>query len=431
MSVILLKNIKLVDPQADLHHQRVNVIIRNGRIEALGKDVTSEEGTEVDGSELSVSYGWMDMQAVLREPGLEHKDTFETLAASACFGGFTDLAVLPNTTPVIQYKDDVHYVKSRGEKLPVTLHPLAAVTKDTEGLEITEIIDLHHAGAIAFSDGLHPMWHTGALTKALLYLQRIDGLLINYPDEPELTENRGMHEGVASTMLGLRGMPAIAEEMAIQRDLNLLRYTGGKMHFSTISTARSVALIRQAKQEGLQVTCDIAAHQIAFTDQDLMMFDTNLKVKPPFRPEQDIEALWKGIEDDTIDCIVTAHTAHDPECKELEFDYADFGILGLETAFAVLNTQKPETITLDKLIQKLTTGPRKVLGLGDARIKVGEAACLTLFHETAAWTFEKEHIQSLSKNTPFVGKELTGRAVGIINKGTLELNKEVREKYLT
>jgi dihydroorotase len=278
------------------------------------------------------------------------------------------------------------------------------------------MIDLHQAGVVAFTDGLKPVWHSDILVKTLQYLQTFDGLLINRPEDTLLTQFGNMHEGIASTMLGLKGMPALAEEMMIARDLRFLEYAGGKIHFSAISTAKSVQLIREAKQKGLQVSCDIAAHQIAFEDTALMGFDTNLKVNPPFRTRQDIQALLEGLADDTIDAIVSDHNPLDEECKKLEFDLAEFGIIGLETAFAVINTYRGE-LPLEKIIEKLTVIPRLILDLPLPELQEGKPANLTVFNSEDEWQFTEKHIRSKSKNTPFIGHTFKGKALAIINNG--------------
>ncbi|MBX2843261.1 MAG: dihydroorotase [Flammeovirgaceae bacterium] len=428
---ILLKNIKLVDSGHSLHNQAVFIAIDKGEISEISKDpIKGNAKYEVEGKGLSVSSGWFDMWSSLSEPGFEYKEDITSLSEAAAFGGFTDIAVLPNTNPVIQTKDAVNYIKNTCKFSPVQLHCIAALTKNAEGEEITEMIDLHHAGAVAFSDGTNSIWHTGVMSKALLYLQSFDGLLLARPEDPHLGKNGHMHEGVASTMLGTRGMPSISEELAVSRDLSLLRYTGGKIHFANISTKKGISLIREAKKEGLKVTCDVAAYQVAFTDHELMGFDTNLKVNPPFRGKVDLIAIWDGIEDGTIDAIVSNHSPQDQECKQLEFDLADFGMISLEIAFSIINTYKPEGMDISVLIEKLTRNPRRILKQEPLIIKEGKEACLTIFDENSEWTFSKEHIQSKSVNTPFIGKELTGRALGIINNQHFKYFEDLEKNYL-
>ncbi|MDW7691251.1 dihydroorotase [Flammeovirgaceae bacterium SG7u.111] len=423
---ILLENIKLIGQGHPFHLQQVNILIKDGTISSVSQEQLKTEGKVIGGSALSVSAGWFDMQAMLNEPGLEFKEDIDSLCAAAAAGGFTDVAVMPNTQPIIQSKESLHFIKSRNTFHSVKLHGMAAVTKDTKGEELTEMIDLTHAGAVAFTDGDHTLGNASVMSRAMLYLKAFDGVLINRAEERALASGGHMHEGIVSTSMGTKGRPALAEEMNIQRDLALVAYHDAKLHFSNISTAKSVELIRQAKKDGLNVTCDVAAHQMAFTDEDLASFDSNLKVRPPFRSKADVAALWEGLADGTIDIIVSAHNPQDEECKELEFDLADFGIINLETAFAALNTHRPDSIPLEVLVEKFTTAPRKLLKLDAVEIAEGQPACLTIFDENAFWSLKEQDIKSKSRNTPFLGKMLKGKPMGIINRGQVSLAPELR-----
>ena len=281
------------------------------------------------------------------------------------------------------------------------------------------MIDLYHAGAIAFSDGHHPLQNSDMVLKVLQYLQPFGGLFINRPEDTLLTQFGVMNEGLTATTLGMKGMPKMAESMMVLRDLKILEYTGGKIHFSCISTAEAVQRIREAKQQGLPVTCDMAAHQIAFDDSALMDFDTNYKVNPPFRNTEDITALWQGLADGTIDCIVSDHQPLDEESKQIEFDMAGFGIIGLETAFGILNFHN-KILPLPDLIDKLTLNPRRLLNLPVPVVAENQPANLTLFESDTEWIFTEKDIVSKSRNTPFIGKTLKGKVLGIINKGIYE-----------
>ena len=422
MSSVLIKSAKVIDSSSPFHGQKVDVLIEGGEITDISEQISHVADQTIDIPDLSISVGWMDMRAVLSEPGFEHRDDIHTLCASAAFGGFTDVAVLPNTQPVIQSKEAVKFIQQQNQFQSVDLHVIAAFTKDAEGQQMTEMMDLHHAGAVAFSDGLNATQSAGIMSLGLQYLQAVDGLIIQFPENTSISPNGQMHEGITSTMMGMKGLPAMAEEIAIMRDLSLLEYTGGKLHFSNISTAKAVDLIREAKEKGFQVTCDVAAHQLFFTDADMMAFDTNRKVKPPFRSEQDHQAIWQGLADGTIDAITSSHTPLDQECKQLEFDLADFGILGLETAFASINTKRKEQVSIEQLIEKLTTAPRNILQLPNPTIKKGEKAKLTLFNEEQQWVFAESDIQSKSRNTPFVGELFIGKALGIINGTKVNLS---------
>lgn len=416
--VVVIQSAKIFDPSSPYHLKVVDLLIEDGVLKKIGTDISfdkKENAIIIREENLCISTGWCDLRAVLTEPGFEHKDDFSSLSRSASAGGFTDVAVLPNTSPVIQSKESVQYVVNQSKLQVTDFHPIAALTKETKGEQITEMVDLHHAGAKAFSDGLHPVKTTAIMMLSLQYLQAFDGLLISLPEDRAISPNGQMHEGTTSTMMGMKGIPSLAEELAVMRDLELLNYTGGRLHFATISTAKGVQLIREAKTKGLRVTCDIAAHQLVFTDEDLMDFDTNLKVRPPFRSKADQKALWKGIADGTIDAIVSNHTPHDEESKKLEFNLADFGILGLETAFSAIMMNCPNDISEEIILDKLTVQPRKLLGLPSFSIQEDEVAKLTLFQLDYGWTMEAKHLQSKSNNTPFIGKQMTGRVIGVVN----------------
>ena len=419
---ILLSSVKIIDPRSAFHNQKRHVFISNGIIKNIGspKRKGDKKGYKVDkvidSMNLVLSPGWFDMRVSLRDPGFEHKEDIVSGCQAAAYGGFTEIACLPNTNPVIQTKDVIAYIKNKCADNLVEVYPIAGISVDNKGLELTEMIDLHHAGAVAYSDGEKPVWHTDVLVRALQYIRLFDGVLINHAEDMQLTQSGCMNEGKMSTMLGMKGMPKIAEELMIARDIKLLEYTESRIHFSHISTAGSVSLIKSAKAKGLHVTCDIAAHQIAFDDTALSTFDTNFKVNPPFRNKEDIRALWKGLADGTIDAIVSDHSPQDEESKKLEFDLAEFGIIGLETAFAVINTFN-KNLNLEHLIEKLTYNPRKILGIEIPKIEPGQAANLTLFDPDKEWTFTEENIRSKSKNSPFIGKKLKGKVVAVFNKG--------------
>jgi dihydroorotase len=418
---ILIRSAEVIAPGSQYNGQPQDIWIENGIIKKIASagELSATEATQVyEAKDLKVSAGWVDMRALAKDPGLEHQEDLYTVREAAAAGGFTEIALLPNTHPVTQTKEAIIYARTKGNSHAVTLHPMAAVTIDGKGKDLTEMIDLHTAGAIAFTDGLKPVWHSDILVKTLQYLQTFDGLLINRPEDTLLTQFGNMHEGITSTMLGLKGMPAIAEEMMIARDLRFLEYTGGKIHFSALSTAKAVQLVREAKQKGLQVTCDIAAHQIAFDDTALMGFDTNFKVNPPFRSQEDIAALWEGLADNTIDAIVSDHNPLDTESKKLEFDLADFGITGLETAFAVVNTFN-KTLSSDQLVNKLAIRPRELLKLPIPRIEEGQLANLTLFSTEHEWTYTEKTIRSRSRNSPFIGFTFKGKALAVINNGKI------------
>ena len=418
---VLLRATTIYSPQSSFHLQQQNILIDNGTIAYIGAD-EPEADKIVAADGLCVSGGWMDMYAYVGEPGHEYKEDIQSMAAAASKGGFTEVLCLPNTNPVIQTKGAVSYLSSHSAYLPVTLHPIAAATVDTEGKDLTEMIDLHQAGAVAFSDGIKPLQGADVILKALQYVQLFDGLLMNRPENTRLSEHGQMHEGITSTQLGMKGIPSLAEEVAVSRDLQLLAYAGGKMHFSLVSTAATVEAIRKAKAQGLRVSCDVASYQLCFIDETIAPFDTNYKVTPPFRSQADAEAIKQGLADGTIDALVSAHMPHDTESKKLEFDLADFGIINLETAFAAANTALADVVPLEQLVEKFVSGPRAVLGHAVPTVAVGEAANLTLFQPNQLWVPTEAETASKSKNSPFFGKELKGRVVGTIHKGQVVLH---------
>ncbi len=418
---VLIQNARIISPGSPLHGKTTGVLIDNGRIAGTGNDLSGADKI-ISGHNLHLSTGWTDMRVHLKDPGHEQMESLESMTRAAMKGGFTEVAGLPNTHPVVQSKESLAYFRNFSATQPVKILNIAAVTRNCEGKDFTEIIDLHKAGAVAFSDGNKPIWNADILLKTLQYLAPLGGLLINRPEEPSLSMFGQMHEGIASTMLGMKGIPPAAEEIMIMRDLKLLEYSGIRsdlpvLHFATISTRESVNLIRKAKAAGLPVSCDIAAHQLAFTDHDLRHFDTYLKVSPPFRSHDDIEALKEGLADGTIDAVVSDHNPLDEEAKNLEFDLADFGAIGLQTAFAVLNTFGG--LSIDHTVEKLTSGPRKLLRLGTPVIAEGETARLTLFDPDLEYTFGGDEIVSLSKNSPFTGKPLKGKVIAVFNNGQL------------
>ncbi len=418
---VLLRAATIYNPQSSYHLQQQNILINNGIITYIGADEPdADKVISTDG--LCVSGGWMDMHAYVGEPGHEYKEDIESIAAAASKGGFTEVLCMPNTEPVVQTKSSVLYLKNHSLSLPVTLHPVAAATIDTDGKDLTEMIDLYQAGAVAFSDGINPLQGADIILKALQYVQLFDGLLMNRPENTRLSERGQMHEGIRSTQLGMKGIPALAEEITITRDLQLLAYAGGKLHFSLVSTAAAIEVIRKAKAQGLQVTCDVASYQVAYTDETIIPFDTNFKVSPPFRGNSDIEAIKQGLADGTIDALVSAHMPQDTESKKLEFDLADFGIINLETAFAVANTSLDGVLPLENLVEKFVSGPRTILGHKIPLIEVGESANLTIFHPGQTWTPSEDNTLSKARNTPFYGVELKGKVIGTIHKGQVVLH---------
>jgi dihydroorotase len=412
---VLITAVKIIDPGSTYHGKKKNVLIQKGKIEYIGSD-TPKATKILSGKGCLLSAGWFDLKANFCDPGLENKEDIVSGIAVAVAGGFTEVALVPNTEPVIQSKNDIRYLLRLNKSSLVQIRPLAAVTKNTAGQELTEMLDMQAAGAAAFTDGNKHIWNTDILLKAIQYVQKFDGLVIDQPQDKWLSLFGTMNEGVPSTLLGMKGIPAIAEEIAVARDIEVLNYTGGKLHLSNLSTAGAVDLVRKAKKSGLKITCDVAAHQLVFVDEQVAEFDTNFKVNPPLRTGKDVKALIKGLKDGTIDAIVSAHEPHDVESKKLEFDHAEFGMLGLQTVLPFLMTLN-EKIHIEKLIPKLTSQPRSIIGLAQPVIKVGEEANLTLFNPQEQWEYNEAANYSKSENSPVLGQTLTGKVVAVFNNG--------------
>jgi dihydroorotase len=409
---ILIQAPQILDPQSPFHKKEKNILLNNGRIAEIGdKNYSADRVIKAEG--MILSPGWFDLGTFVGDPGLEHKEDLESVAKAASAGGFTEIAVLPNTVPSVQTKNEISYITQGNENRLVRIHPLASVTRNNKGEELTEMIDLHEAGAAGFTDGLKPLWQTDILLKSLQYLQKFDGVLIDHPEDTWLNLFGQMHEGVNSTRLGLKGMPRIAEEIAVSKHLDLLNYAGGRLHLSKISTAKSLDLIRAAKKK-MKLTCDIASYQPLFDDSMLGNFDTNYKVSPPLRERADNDALIRGLKDGTIDVICSGHQPHDEESKDLEFDLAEFGIINLQT-FASTLTQLAKTVEWEDLLAKVIAGPRNVLGMEIPKIAEEEKANLTLFDPAARWVLNEKTNLSRAKNSPWFGKELTGKVIAVFN----------------
>ena len=411
---ILIQAAKILDSNSPFHKKEKNVLLQNGRITEIGdKNYQADKVIKAEGMILSA--GWFDLGTFIGDPGLEHKEDLESGSKAAMAGGFTEIAVLPNTLPSIQTKNDVNYLTRGNDNRLLQIHPLASVTKNNKGEELTEMIDLHEAGAAGFTDGLKPIWHTDIFLKSLQYLQKFNGVLIDHPEDIWLNMFGQMHEGLQSTMLGLKGMPRIAEEVAISRNIKLLNYAGGRLHLAKLSTAKSISLIRAAKGK-MNITCDIAAYQPLLDDTMLSEFDTNYKVNPPLREKSDNDALIRGLNDGTIDVICSGHLPQDEESKSIEFDHADPGIINLQT-FASNLVSLSKYVEWEVLIEKVTRGPRSVLSLENPVIDVEAKANLTLLDPRHTWTLDETTNLSNAKNSPWFGQSITGKAVAVFNNG--------------
>jgi dihydroorotase len=428
MNDLLLRQVTVVDPNGPHHEEEVDLAIRNGRIERIGKRLTKGDAQEVRMDGLHVSPGWVETRAHFRDPGEEYKQGLTNGLDAAAAGGFTAVAVLPSTQPPVDQRSGVEYLLRKGQGHAVRVLPLGAITKGLKGEQLAEHFDMRQAGAVAFCDDTHPIRNTRLMLLALQYALNFDGRIITFAQDPDLLALGQMHEGPMSTRLGLRGVPAIAETAQLARDLELLEYTGSRMHVATVSTAGAVELIRRAKARKLRVTASVAAHHLLLDDGCLRGFDSNYKVLPPLRDEQHIEALREGVKDGTIDTITSDHRPEDTEHKRLEFTQAAFGAIGLETAFAAANTVMGPRMPLRRIVERFCHGPRAVLGLDVPHIQANAPAEITLFAPGAHWTLTEGDLVSRSHNTPLLGQRFTGRPVGIVSNGHFVLAPALRNE---
>lgn len=416
---LLIKNAVVTDKSSALNGTVTDIKIENGIIKQIGKDIKPEPGFEVlELENLHISQGWFDSSVSFGEPGFEDRETIANGLNTAALSGFTAITLQPTGSPIADTQADIHFLKAKAAGHATSLYPIGALTKGSEGKDIAELFDMQNAGATAFGDYNKPIADANILKIALQYVQDFNGLVIAYALDEKIKGKGVVHEGAVSTKLGLKGIPALAEELQIARNLFLLEYTGGKMHLPTVSTGKSVQLVREAKAKGLNVTCSVAVHHLVLTDEVLTGFDTRYKVAPPLRPEAERQALIEGVMDGTIDIITSDHNPIDIENKKLEFDLAKDGTIGLESAFGGLLTVLP----LETVIEKLTAG-KALFGIEGNTIAEGSKANLTLFNPDTEYTFTKADILSKSKNSAFLGQKLKGKAYGIYNNGKLILKK--------
>ncbi len=418
---VLIKNATICCSQSNYDGQCLDVFIEDGIIKNIAKNISSAAEKTITQPNLYLSLGWVDVFAHFNDPGAEHKETIESGVAAAVAGGFTDVLIIPNTKPVADSKAQISYTLNKSKNLPVNVHPIAAVTKELKGKELAELYDMHTAGAVAFSDGILPIQSAGLLLKALQYIKTIDGTIIQLSADESLNGTGLMNEGIMSTRLGLPGLPAIAEELMIARDIELLKYTGSNLHLTGISTQKSLALIQDAKKEGLFITCSVTPHHLQFCDEDLENYDGNLKVNPPLRTRDDMMALRQAFKEGLIDCLASHHFPQHWDDKTCEFEYAKFGMIGLETLFPVALTYSKN---LDQLIEILTIKSRMIFKLPFPTFEIGAVACLTLFNPQKTYTYLKNNIVSKSKNSAFINSNLKGDVIGIVNRHHLILKNE-------
>lgn len=414
---VIIREAKIIDSTSPFHNKTVDILIVDGLIEKIGVSLPNTENIEeIKRDNLHLSQGWFDSSVSLGEPGFEDRETIINGLNVAAQSGFTAIALQPNSFPIIDNQSQVNFVQNKANGSATQLYPIGALTKGSEGNDMAELFDMKKVGAIAFGDYNKSQPNANLLKIALQYVQDFDGLVIAFPQDEKIKGSGVVNEGIVSTRLGLKGIPNLAEELQISRNLFLLEYTGGKLHVPTVSTAKSVQLIKEAKAKGLNISCSVAVHHLVMTDEKLEGFDTRFKVSPPLRTELDRKALLAGILDNTIDMITSDHNPMDIEHKKMEFDTAKNGTIGLESAYGALMTVLP----LEKVIEKLTSG-KNVFGIESQSIKEGAPANITLFNPEGNSVFTKSSILSKSKNSAFLGMETKGKVYGILNQGKLIL----------
>ena len=417
--IVLIRAAKVVDPNSKYHNKVVDILIKKGIIHEIGKNIKPPKGADIiEEKGLHVSPGLFDLHANFRDPGFEWKEDMQSGMFAAAKGGFTGVLCMPSTFPATDTKSQVEYIKKMSAGNVVNVHPAGSITKNLKGQELTEMFDMSRSGALAFTDDKNSIQHANVMKIALLYTKNFGGIIMSQANDKSISTDGHMNEGVTSTILGLKGIPSLAEYLMIARDIKLAEYTKGRLHFSCISTAESVELIRIAKKQGLNITADVAIHNLVLDETACEGFDTRYKVNPALRTQKDIKALIKGLKDGTIDAICSDHSPEDIENKKVEFDNAEFGMIGLQTAFSLACKLENE-IGMEGIIEKMAINPRKLLGLNAPEINIEKPANLCLFNPSTKWTLEEKDILSKSKNTPFIGKTLKGKIVGVVNNGIL------------
>ncbi|NMH89427.1 dihydroorotase [Flavivirga algicola] len=416
---ILIKSATIIDPKSEFHNTTQDVLIENGTISKIANRIKNESNyREIRLENLHVSQGWFDSSVSFGEPGFEERETIKNGLKTAASAGFTAVALNANTNPIIDSNSDITFINTKSYNNAVSLIPIGALTIGSKGLDLAELYDMNSAGAVAFYDYKKPISNPNLMKIALQYASSFDGLVCSFPQENKISGHGVMNENITSTTLGLKGNPSLAEELQVARDLFLLEYTGGKLHIPTISTATSVALIREAKKKKLDVTCSVTIHNLYYTDAAITDFNTNFKVLPPLRTQEDVDALIQGVKDGTIDMVTSDHNPIDIEQKRIEFDHAAYGSIGLETAFGALQT----LFTTKKTIDILTKGKNR-FNLVQTPINIGNKANITLFNPDTKYIVSKNDIVSKSKNTIFEGEALKGKVYGIISNNKTLLNQ--------
>lgn len=414
---ILIKQAKILDKDSKFFNQQKDILIIDGKINKIEDDIKDNEAKVIESPSLHISQSWIDLKADFSDPGYEYNEDIESGQNLAAASGFGHVFLVPTTTPVVDNKGQVNYIKAKNAQHIVDLHPMGTITKQAKGESLSEMYDMYQAGVRVFTDNTHIL-SAGILYRALLYVENFGGLVVSFPQNESMSKDGQVNEGIASLKTGLKAIPAIGESIQIQRDLSLLEYTEGKIHFSGISTKESVELIREAKKKGLSVTCDVYVNHLLFNDLNTLTFDTNHKVFPPYRTEEDRIALWEGVYDGTIDCIASNHQPKVMDFKDIEFDNADFGVATLQSFYASLVENNLENQI--HFIDKISTSPRKILNFTEnTSINIGNQVDCTLFDTSIEWKYDDQCNLSKSKNSPFYQQTLKGKVIALIKNEQL------------
>jgi dihydroorotase len=410
---ILIRSARIIDPSSSFHHKIKDILIEGGIITKISAKIEASDDVKViEGKNLHVSNGWIDLRANFCEPGHEYKEDIQSGLKAAAYGGFTGVVLTSSTYPPVDNRSAIEFLLSRRKSSAVDIMPLGTVSDKREGKELSEMYDMHLGGAVGFSDNKRTIPSNKLLYKALTYAQGFGGLIMDFPMDYAWIDEGQVHESAISTAMGVKGIPDVAEAMMVQRDISMLKYAGGRMHIGPISSGLSVKIIKKAKKEGLNITAEVNHHSLFLTDKEVEDFNSSFKLMPPLRSEKNRKTLLAALKEGIIDVISSDHQPEDEDEKKVEFIQSAFGAIGLESAFSI---SLEATDDIDLIVKKFTSGPRKVLGLPRSLIEKDEKANITVFDPKAKWIFNRDSVHSKSMNSPYIDKEMKGKAIAVIN----------------